>query len=71
MKYKGYIKAPRWAGLQSALKRYAWLQNFDIDIISEKGFITEEIYFTIDGTQNQIEQFKKDFIKAVADYNKE
>lgn len=66
MKYKGYIEGPRWAGIADGLKKAAYGLGLDISTETEKGFLRETVYYTIEGEENKVNRLIR-AIKSIVD----
>ena len=68
---RGSLEGPRWAGIVSTLKEYAFLSNnLDIEIFDiDKGLLRERVLFKVKGTNAAVQQFWNDLKKTVDEYN--
>ena len=71
MTLRTHISGPRWAGLRSFLNQVAQATDTQLTIEDEsKGLIQTEIFFSVEGTDEQISQFKRLVIQTVREHNK-
>jgi hypothetical protein len=68
-KGKSYIEGPRWARLQSFLKKLAFDHGLEITLDVEKGLIFETVFFEVEGDADKIIAFGNSFVKAAEGYN--
>ena len=70
IKYRSYIKAPRWAGIQEYLLTAPLHFNLESKIIAEtKRLLTTTIVYELEGEQDDITRFKKQMFHDVEKYN--
>ena len=56
---KGRASFPRWAGACAAIRYVAFKTNVTLDeLVSEKSWFTEEIFFTASGTPEDLRSFR-------------
>lgn len=70
VKYKNIIDGPRWARIDKAVKKLAWLLDLKCEVIRTTSFLKETVHFTVEGPANQVEKFRVRLNQAVEDYNK-
>ena len=68
--WKSYIEGPRWAGIQSALRKGAWDVGLDIEFTVEKGLLRETVFFEVMGDVDSVVGFKRGVEAMVREWEK-
>lgn len=68
-KFKSVIEGPRWAGLSTFMKNSAHMAGVELDLDIDKGWFTETIRFTVQGTKEKVLSFLKAMDRSVEAYN--
>lgn len=71
MIFNSYIKGPRWARSDVALKNLAHILDLKITCTREKMLLRENVRFKVEGTEQQIKKFKMHLLEMVKKYNGE
>jgi hypothetical protein len=64
-----FIDAPRWCKVSKFLRELAFELNLEIELTSEKYFLSERVYVTAHGTKPELEKFNEIVKKAIDDWN--
>ena len=64
---KSWVKAPKYMHIESMLRKYALDAGFKVKINIDKGFFQETIFWEMDGTEEQMRQFRSDWNHFVSE----
>lgn len=67
---KGYVEGPRWAGIDCAMRTMAFMNDLEIEIDIEKGWLIHVFRYKVTGEQSGIEAFRKELRDSLEDYNR-
>mgnify|MGYP007077385295 CR=1 FL=1 len=68
-KIRSWWEAPRWAGVESAIKNLAWELGLECETEVDKGFINETGRYWVSGTESKLKEFKHRLKLAIKNYN--
>ena len=57
------IEAPRWMRIPSKIKDLAWMNKVELKIETDKGWIFEDIRFSVTGKESNLCSFQRDIRK--------
>jgi hypothetical protein len=67
--FRTHIEGPRWANARQFLLDTAYKLDLDIKTEVIKGWFTERIYFTVTGSDSNVDRFKRQVQQALLQYN--
>lgn len=68
--YRGYVTAPRFAGVPTFIKNLCHMLDLNLDIDVDTGWITQTTRYTICGAEETVRSFEKQLNDALKNYEK-
>lgn len=69
-RWRSYVSGPRWMGLKEFIYDGAVRYHLEIDSLEQdKGWINETIYFTVSGTESNVNGFRTYCLRSMEEYN--
>ena len=68
--YKNAWEAPRWAKVSNFIREAAFKYDLECKLIVDKGILRESGRFSVTGSSDNINKFKRIFGAAIRDYQR-